>query len=103
MDRAAREVINGLANRAVQPIQKAVMIEMEGRNRIEQATQLGQQGKYDEALQIIEPMTPDFLEFGIVQQLHAKLLKDKKAAELKAHGGAKTVKTVHTTTTKKTK
>ncbi|HEY9754330.1 MAG TPA: hypothetical protein V6C97_04155 [Oculatellaceae cyanobacterium] len=80
VDRAARDVINNVAARAVPEIQKAVMIEMEGRNRVDAASSLDAQGKFDEALGVIEQITPDFIEFDKVQKLHAKIVHDKQVA-----------------------
>jgi hypothetical protein len=88
VDRAARDVINNVAARAVPEIQKAVMIEMEGRNRVDAATGLDAQGKFDEALGVIEQITPDFIEFDKVKKLHDKIVHDKQVA---SKGGAPAV------------
>ena len=98
VDRAAREVINNLANRAVEPLQQLVMVEMEGRNRVGSAIELDGEKKFAEALALIEQITPDYADFASVQKLHAKIVKDKrdyeaKLAAAKHSGGAVKKKT----------
>jgi hypothetical protein len=79
VDKAARDVIGQLANRAIGPLQQAVQIEMETRERVGKANELADQGKFDDALQLIEPITPDTPHFAQVQKLHEQLLADKQA------------------------
>jgi hypothetical protein len=86
VDKAARDVISQLANRALAPLQQAVQIEMETRERVGKANELAEQGKFDDALQLIEPITPDTPHFGQVQKLHEQLLADKQAASLMQAG-----------------
>jgi hypothetical protein len=93
VDRAAREVIGNLANRAVQGIQQAVMIEMEGRSRVNEANELAAQGKYDDAMTTLEQITPDFVEFAAVRSLHEKILRQKQGKA--AHGGTKSTHLSH--------
>jgi hypothetical protein len=82
VDRAARDVISQLADRAIGPLQQAVQIEMETRERVDKANELAEAGKFDEAMQLIEPITPDTTHFGQVQNLHEQLAADKQAVEL---------------------
>src|ERR1700733_2915261 len=86
VDKAARDVIGQLANRAIGPLQQAVQIEMETRERVGKANELADQGKFDDALQLIEPITPDTPHFAQVQKLHEQLVADKQAAELMKAG-----------------
>ena len=84
VDGAARDVISGLAQRAIAPIQQAVIVEMETRERVVQAQELASQDKYDEAIELLGPITPDTAHFGRVQktlQLFQMELESKKAYE----------------------
>lgn len=90
---AARDVINNVASRAVPQIQQQVMMEMEGRSRINDANQMASQGHYDDALTTLEQITPDFIEFASVRNLHARILRQKNGGRATAHHGGGGTKT----------
>lgn len=73
IDNAAREVIASAANRTIGPIQEQVIIEMETRERIIQAQNLGDQDQYNDALAILRPITPDTAHFQEVRALIGEL------------------------------
>lgn len=79
VDNAVQDVIGGLADRAVGPIQQAVEIEMETRERMIKATRLGQERKFDEAIALLRPISPDTPHFAAVQQLKRKLEMQRDA------------------------
>lgn len=69
VDNAARDVINSSANRVVGPIQQAVIVEMQTRDRIIQAQELADQDKYADAIDLLQPITPDTTHFKDVRDL----------------------------------
>lgn len=58
------------------------MVESEGRERMNAAGEMAAEGRYDQALQTIEAITPDFAHFDAVRKMHAQLELDRKAKEL---------------------
>ncbi|CAN5159587.1 hypothetical protein BH10CYA1_BH10CYA1_31400 [soil metagenome] len=91
VDNAVQDVIGGLTERAIGPIQQAVEVEMETRERMIKATRLGVQHKYDEAIALLRPITPETPHFSAVQALKRKLENQrdgKPAPASKAHKGA---------------
>jgi hypothetical protein len=73
VDNAVQDVIGGLADRAVGPIQQAVEVEMETRERMIKATRLGAERKFDEAIALLRPISPETPHFSAVQALKRKL------------------------------
>lgn len=69
VDNAARDVIQALTDRSVNPIQEAVQIEMETRKRIIQAELLAQDDKYEEGLSILRAIGPESPRFKTVRDL----------------------------------
>ncbi|MBI4534190.1 MAG: hypothetical protein HY711_09635 [Candidatus Melainabacteria bacterium] len=82
VDSAVREVIAGMAERAIGPIQQAVKIEIATRDRIISAQSLADKDKYDEAIAILLPISPDTPHFRAVRALIAEFQMEKKAFEL---------------------
>ncbi len=87
VDNAVQDVISGLSDRAVGPIQQAIEIEMETRERMIKATVLGQHGKYDEAIALLRPISPETPHFKAVVALTRKLenQRDAKPAPPSTH------------------
>lgn len=83
VDGAARDVISALAQRAVMPIQQAVLVEMETRERVVQATELASQDKFEDAIGVLSPITPDTANFGRVQKMLQTLSMEQQS--LKAY------------------
>lgn len=81
VDNAARDVINSAANRVIPPIQQAVMVEMETRDRIIKAQTLADSDQYDEALSLLRPITPDTPHFKDVRDLIDELEMEQDAFE----------------------
>lgn len=79
VDNAVQDVIAGLADRAVGPIQQAVEVEMETRERMIKATRLGAERKYDEAIALLRPISPETPHFDAVQALKHKLQVQRDA------------------------
>lgn len=69
VDNAARDVINSSASRVVGPIQQAVIVEMQTRDHIIQAEELADQDKYPDAIDLLQPITPDTTHFKDVRNL----------------------------------
>lgn len=82
VDGAARDVISGMAERAIGPIQQAVEVEMDTRNRVMAAMQLANEEKFDEAIQALGPITPDTTHFGQVQGMMGQMRLEKHVLEL---------------------
>jgi hypothetical protein len=87
VDNAVQDVIAGLCDRAAGPIQHAIEIEMETRERMIKATVLGQHGKYDEAIALLRPISPETPHFEAVVALTRKLenQRDGKPAPPSTH------------------
>jgi hypothetical protein len=83
VDGAARDVIGALTQRAIAPIQQAVVVEMETRERVMQAGDLAAQDKYDDAIALISPITPDTAHFAQVQKMMAAMVMEQQS--LKAY------------------
>lgn len=82
VDGAARDVINQLVNRVLPPIQQAVQIEIETRERVARANELAAQDKYEDALSLLEPITPDTPHFKQVEKIEQQFQIEKKALSL---------------------
>jgi hypothetical protein len=93
VDRAAHDVIDGLAERAMAPIQQAVQTEVETREHMQVAMQLAMDDKYDEAIQALANVTPDTTHFKQVQgamgqfQMEKQMLQMMKQADAQAKKG----------------
>jgi hypothetical protein len=79
VDGAARDVIGALAQRAIAPIQQAVVVEMETRERVMQADDLANQDKYDDAIGLLSPITPDTAHFARVQKMMQTLVMEQQS------------------------
>lgn len=93
VDNAARDVINSASSRVIGPIQQAVMVEMETRDRIIKAQTLGDGDQYEEAISLLRPITPDTPHFKDVRDLIDEMemeqdaLERMKASQAKASSG----------------
>lgn len=82
VDNAARDVIQAVADRSVQPIETAVQIEMETRQRIIQAEILAEDDKYDEGMAILRVIGPDSPRFRAVRDLMDEYAMEMEAIDL---------------------
>jgi hypothetical protein len=82
VEKAVAEVIDGLVVRAITPIQQAVDLEMQVREKIIQALNLSDQDKYDEALPILMTISPDTPNFRKVRSLIAEFQMEQQALDL---------------------
>ena len=82
VDSAVREVIGGLSQRAVGPIQDAVEVEMATREKIIKAKFLADEDKYDEALQLLMTISPDTPHFKGARSLIAEYQMEQEAIDL---------------------
>lgn len=80
VDGAVRQVIAGLADRAMRPLQQAIEVEMETRDRMIKATELAQNDKYQDALDLLRPISPETPHFKQVRQMVAKYEQAQAAA-----------------------
>ena len=71
-DNAAREVIQSLVERSRDPISAAVDTEIQTRDKIIKAQRLGDDDKYEEAIELLSPISPDTPHFRGVRQLMAE-------------------------------
>ena len=85
---AVMEVLQGMAQRAIGPIEKAVTIEIATRDRIISAQQLADQDQYDEAIGLLLPITPDTTHFRAVRSLIAEYQMEKASFEAYKAGEA---------------
>ncbi len=90
VDNAARDVINSASQRVVGPLQNAVMIEMQTRERIIRAQTLADAGQFDEAIGLLRPITPDTPHFKDVRRLidefEARAAKPTRSVRAKVKG-----------------
>ncbi|MBC7996432.1 MAG: hypothetical protein IAF58_00705 [Leptolyngbya sp.] len=91
IDNAARDVIQMVSDRSLQPIQQAVEIEMETRKKIVDAEILAEDDKYDAATAILRPVGPESPRFRAVRDLMDEYAMEKEAIALigRARGKAK--------------
>jgi len=90
VDGAVQQVIAGLSDRAMQPLQQAIDVEMETRDRMIKATHLGLESKYQEALDLLRPISPETPHFKQVRQMVAKYeheLEEQEAHHAHPHAG----------------
>jgi hypothetical protein len=78
-DNAAREVIQTLFERAREPISTAVDTEIQTRDKIIKAQRLGDEDKYDEAIELLSPISPDTPHFRGVRKLIAEFRMERDA------------------------
>lgn len=86
---AEREVISGMAQRAVGPIMDAVETEMATRDKIIKAQGLGDEDKYPEALEILMTITPETPHFKGARSLIAEFQMEQEAIDLIRQARAK--------------
>jgi hypothetical protein len=79
VDSAVREVAAGMAQRAINPIQDAVTIEINTRDRIIGAETLADKDQYDEAISALLPISPDTPHFKAVRALIDDFQMEKDA------------------------
>jgi hypothetical protein len=82
VDSAAREVIDKLAERAINPITEAVAVEMKTREEIIQAQNLGDEDKYADALDILKAVGPETPHFKAVREMMAEFQMEQDALDL---------------------
>ncbi|MBY0356625.1 MAG: hypothetical protein K2W82_01380 [Candidatus Obscuribacterales bacterium] len=80
-DNAAREVVQGIVDRARQPLATAVDLEMTTRDQLIKAQSLADQDKYDEAIQTLTTVSQDSPHFQDARKLIAIYLLEKEACE----------------------
>jgi hypothetical protein len=74
---AARECAEEISARAVPPIEQAVLTEMDTRERVINASKLGDQGKYDQAIALLQRISPDSTHFRQVRALMTRYERAK--------------------------
>ncbi|MBU6451563.1 MAG: hypothetical protein KGS72_07285 [Cyanobacteria bacterium REEB67] len=89
VDNAARDVISSAAERVLPPVQQAVMVEMETRDRIIKASTLAEGDHYAEAINLLTPITPDTPHFKDVRDLIDEFAMEQDALERLKSGKAK--------------
>ncbi len=82
VENAKREVIGGLAQRAIGPIMDAVETEMATREKIIKAQTLGDEDHYAEALDILMTITPETPHFKGARSLIAEFQMEAEAIDL---------------------
>jgi hypothetical protein len=92
VDNAARDVISSAAERVVGPLQQAIMVEMETRDRIIKATNLADQDNYAAALELLTPITPDTPHFKDVRDLIEEFQIEQDALDRMKNAAAKAAK-----------
>jgi hypothetical protein len=89
VDGAAREVISGISDRAVEQIKQAVAVELQTREQIIQAEALANEDKYAEAVDTLGKIGPDTVHFKQVQKRIATFVMENKALTLVTGAQAK--------------
>ena len=84
VDSAARDVVSGMADRAVGPIQQAVVTEMDTRNKVDAAMQLAEQGKYDAAISALQQVSANSTHLNQARSMAGQLQIEKKSLSLVA-------------------
>lgn len=85
-DRGAREVIGSLVDRARQPLADAINLEMEVRQKLLTAQNLGDEDRYDEGLQILMNIPADSPHFASARKMISQFNMEKDAMEFVQHG-----------------
>lgn len=86
---AMREVIQELSQRSIQPIEQAVVTEIDTREKIEKAKSLAHEEKYDEALETVMMITRDSPHFWPAHALADQIQMEKDARNLVNQAKAK--------------
>ena len=81
VDRAAKEVIYAAASRACGPIERAVDVEMDTREKIVKAQIMAEQEQYDAAINSLRLVTPDSPHFKNVRGLMSEFAMEKQSLE----------------------
>lgn len=81
VESAVREVIAGITERATNPIEDAVNIEIATRDKIIAAESLAGNDKYDEAISILSQISPDTPHFKAVRVRINEFQMEKQALE----------------------
>lgn len=76
---AMREVTQELSQRSIQPIEQAVVTEIDAREKIEKAKSLAHEEKYDEALETVMMITRDSPHFWPAHALADQIQLEKDA------------------------
>ena len=82
VDGAARDVIGGMSERAIGPLQQAVQTEMDTREHVIKAGQDADGDKYDEAIGLLAQVTPDSTHFKQVRAMIMQFQIEKHCLEL---------------------
>jgi hypothetical protein len=81
VQKGIQEVIAGLVERAHQPLEDAIAIEMATRDKIIAAETLADKDQYDEGIQLLMQVSPDTPHFKAVRSLIGELQMEKSALE----------------------
>lgn len=82
VDSAAREVIANLTERAINPIQDAVQVEIDTREKIISAHNFADDDKYDDALKLLMTISPETPHFKGARALIAEYQMEADALDL---------------------
>ncbi|HEY9717490.1 MAG TPA: hypothetical protein V6C69_08475 [Trichormus sp.] len=94
VDNAARDVIGGMSDRAMGPLQQAIQTEMDTREKVISASEDGDKDQYNEAIGLLAQITPDSTHFkqvhGMIMQFEVEkhCMELCKSAQAKAGKGA---------------
>ncbi len=80
-DRGVREIIQGLVDRARQPLSDAVDIEMQTREKLMQAQNLGDDDKYADGLQILMGVSQDSPHFAGARKMMDEFQMEQDAMD----------------------
>ena len=83
VDGAAKDVIASLSQRALGPIQEAVVVEMDTRDHLIKAAVLGDQGKYKDAIETLHFVTPESPHFKTARQMIDQFTKQWQIQQTK--------------------
>ena len=89
---AANDVISSAADRVVGPLQNAIMVEMETRDRIIKAETMAEANQYAEAINQLTPITPDTAHFKDVRDLIDEFAMEQDAMDRLNSAAAKASK-----------
>lgn len=81
VDKATRDATSGAAERAIGPIENAVQVEMETREKVIQAQMAAEQEEFDQAINALRLVTPDSPHFQNVRNLMDEFAMEKQAKE----------------------
>jgi len=91
VDNAARDVIGGMSERAMGPLQQAIQTEMDTREKVIGASEDADKDNYGEAISLLAQITPDSTHFKQVHGMIMQFQVEKHCLELcnSAQGKAK--------------